>query len=673
MTQPSIVLIGARGHGASHLATIRRLQEQGAARLVGVCDPTPVDVGADVVWGPDLPPLLAALAPDITVIATPIHTHAGLATLAAEAGSHVLLEKPPTSSLSSYEALVDTVERCGVACQVGFQDLGSHALPAMRALVADGTIGEVVGVGGAGRWVRSEEYFHRTRWAGRRRLDGVDVVDGALTNPFAHAVAEALWLAGAPHADDVASVETELLRANDIEADDTSCVRIVTRDGLPIVVAATLAAEENHDPWVVVHGTQGRLRLRYKRHELTIESPAGTETVTFEHTGLLDNLLAHVAAPDVDLTVPLQRTGAFMRVLEAVRLAPPPRPIAAAKTVSDEHGRRRLLSGIDEVVTRSAEQLQTFSELGMPWARPPRRADDAPEGLPQVLHRLCVGDIHVGEYRSGHELDPTLAPRPHLHPLTTLAGTPVTDSQPGDHAWHLGCSIGIQDVDGINFWGGRTYLPEQGYVWRDDHGRVEHVRWELELDDRVRESLTWRRPDGDAALHEQRWLQWHLLRGTDGAWLLHLRSTLSNSSSAPVALGSPATNGRAGAGYGGIFWRFPLGTRPMDVRSPGAVGEDGVHGRPAAWVACRGDAGTTDRAFTVILCPADPETADQPWFVRVTGYPGVCASYAFTRPLLVPAGGTITRSVGAVIVDGHVPDDQLDAIARTAVEDLTTP
>ena len=49
----------------------------------------------------------------------------------------------------------------------------------------------------------------------------------------------------------------------------------------------------------------------------------------------------------------------------------------------------------------------------------------------------------------------------------------VTDHLPEDHVWHLGAGVAIQDVDGVNFWGGRTYTRDAGaYVWRKDHGRI---------------------------------------------------------------------------------------------------------------------------------------------------------------------------------------------------------
>ena len=77
---------------------------------------------------------------------------------------------------------------------------------------------------------------------------------------------------------------------------------------------------------------------------------------------------------------------------------------------------------------------------------------------------LTVGGREVARHVHEPDLEPFVAPRPYLHPVRTLGGTRVTDAAPVDHRWHLGCSVGIQDVNGTNLWGGRTYRHPGGYV-----------------------------------------------------------------------------------------------------------------------------------------------------------------------------------------------------------------
>ncbi|MFF9850541.1 Gfo/Idh/MocA family protein [Streptomyces litmocidini] len=374
-----VVLAGARGHGRSHLLDIRRLEERGLVRLAGVCELRPLDAAeldgiGDPEQSADLEALLASTGARIAVLSTPIQTHTDMALAAARHGAHVLLEKPPAPSYAEFRRMADGVEAAGVSCQIGFQSLGSHAVPAIRRLVEEGAIGELLGVGAAGAWVRDEAYFRRAPWAGRRRLDGADVVDGVLTNPLAHAVATALALSGSPRAEDVERVETELLRANAVESDDTSAVRVVTSAGLQVTVAATLCAEKPAEPYVLVHGSRGRITFWYRQDRVLVQRAGhGPVETEYGRTDLLENLVAHVTEGE-RLRVPPVETGAFMRVVEAVRTAPEPLEVPAAhwRAETGESGPRRVVEGVDALVEASAETLALFSELGAPWAPSPR-------------------------------------------------------------------------------------------------------------------------------------------------------------------------------------------------------------------------------------------------------------------------------------------------------------
>jgi predicted dehydrogenase len=375
-TPVAVVLVGVHGHGRWHLQNLDRLRRAGGSvRLAGVCDPRPPaddqrDLIGDVPVMARLDDLLDAVRPEVTIVCTPIHTHTDLTLTATAAGSHVLLEKPPTSTLAGFERLVDAIMATGRACQVAFQSLGSHAVPHVRALMADGAVGKIVGIGAAGAWQRDSSYYARAPWAGRRTLDGVAVVDGALTNPFAHATATALALDGETGEEGVREIRVELFRANPIEADDTSCLRLVTARGTTITVAVTLCAERAAEPFLIVHGTRGRIVLEYRTGRVRLEADGRVETTEHAATDLLENLVAHVREPGVPLLVPLAATRSFMQIVEAVRLAPEPLEIPPEYRMTDTSALhpRFVVPGIDEAVTRAAEERALFSELGLPWA-----------------------------------------------------------------------------------------------------------------------------------------------------------------------------------------------------------------------------------------------------------------------------------------------------------------
>jgi predicted dehydrogenase len=192
-------------------------------------------------------------------------------------------------------------------------------------------------------------------------LDGVPVTDGALTNPFAHATASALRVAGVPDDADV-EVELERYRVASPESDDTAAARL-TVDGVPIVVAVTLCAAEQRHPLIVVHGEQGRLELEYTTDTLTGRTADGTAvTGPPGRTVLLDNLVAHLADPAVPLVAPLASCAPFMHLLEAVRRDGPARPLPRS-AVTEVDG-RPVVVGADETMRRCAEELALFSELG---------------------------------------------------------------------------------------------------------------------------------------------------------------------------------------------------------------------------------------------------------------------------------------------------------------------
>lgn len=268
---------------------------------------------------------------------------------------------------------------------------------------------------------------------------------------------------------------------------------------------------------------------------------------------------------------------------------------------------------------------------------------------------LTVGGVEVARYvDSAAVADPALSPRPYLHPVRTLRGTTVTDCMPDDHPWHLGVSVAIQDVAGVNFWGGRTYRRGQGYVWRDDHGIQRHRDWLVREADRFDEELGWYAPDGRCLLEESRTLRAALdAVAGEPAWTLTFGFQLRNAAGEPLALGSPATNGRLGAGYGGLFWRLPRSASPPLVFTASASGETAVHGSVPPWLAWVADAGDPSRPFTVALATDPLVEKDQadPWFVRVESYPGMCSALAFQQPVLLVAGGVLARRFRVLIAD----------------------
>jgi hypothetical protein len=268
---------------------------------------------------------------------------------------------------------------------------------------------------------------------------------------------------------------------------------------------------------------------------------------------------------------------------------------------------------------------------------------------------LQISGQEVASYVTHPELSAELSPRPYLHPVRTLSGTVVSDALPEDHRWHLGAGLAMQDVDGTNLWGGRTYVRGQGYTWLQDHGRIEHVSWKRRTADAVTEQLRWQDSNGKALLTEERTMCARLVPGLQNAWLLDFGYRLTNVADRPVALGSPATNGRPdGAGYGGFFWRA-VATDTATVYDADAEGEELVNGSASPWLSFTAnspDGGPYTLVFTGL------SGADR-WFVRTAGYPGICAALAFEEPLHLGSGQSLSRRHRVLVADGTLRRDDL--------------
>lgn len=273
-------------------------------------------------------------------------------------------------------------------------------------------------------------------------------------------------------------------------------------------------------------------------------------------------------------------------------------------------------------------------------------------------------DAGVAEYvwRPTH-LSPRVSPRPYLHPVRTLRGVPVTELMPSDHPHHLGASIAVPDLAGHNFWGGRTFVRAKGPILLDNHGTQSHQGWVSRSPETIVVDLAWNGSDGATLLRERRRMATVPL--APDCWALDLAFELANVTAEPLSFASPATNGRAGAGYGGFFWRAPHGAAGAAAFGPGRRGARELHGRRADWLALTGAAAPAAR-WTLVFVPADERTRADPWFVRTGDYPGVGLCLAWERPLVVPAGAALRRRIITVVADGVLATERAAYLAAVA-------
>ncbi|SEE26513.1 PmoA family protein [Ruania alba] len=267
---------------------------------------------------------------------------------------------------------------------------------------------------------------------------------------------------------------------------------------------------------------------------------------------------------------------------------------------------------------------------------------DAP-GTPGTDLSLRLGAKEMARYRDGQDMAGTLSPRPYLHPVTTAAGIPLTEILPEDHTHHHGVSNAVVEVNGTMFWGGKSYVHPSGYEMLANHGRQVPGRTEA-TDHRITQELQWVDPNEEHVLTEERTILADLMPAED-AWALRWHSRMHADGGHDLTIGSPATRGRTGAGYGGVFWRVSAEQVPTTAHV--ASGGDPLGDDVSPWLLLVQQRETGP----VSLLLGQPRTAILPWFVRTTGYVGAGPAAAWQEPRTVAAGAHLDLHLWGVLAD----------------------
>ena len=133
----------------------------------------------------DIQEALEKHTPDAVIVANPTSMHLEIAIPAAEAGCHILLEKPASHSIERLDVLQEATEKSGSKILVGFQFRYHPTLNKARELIQSNTLGRILTVHAhwgeyLPQWHPWEDY--RQSYAARADLGGGVIV--TLTHPL---------------------------------------------------------------------------------------------------------------------------------------------------------------------------------------------------------------------------------------------------------------------------------------------------------------------------------------------------------------------------------------------------------------------------------------------------------------------------------------------------------
>jgi UDP-N-acetyl-2-amino-2-deoxyglucuronate dehydrogenase len=249
-------LVGCGRISANHVEALR--QHAGRAELVAVCDNRPEALAAAVAKTgaqgfASLDALLAGSNADIVVLATPSGLHPRQAMRAAQAGRHVLTEKPMATKWDEGMQMVRVCREAGVKLFVVKQNRLNPTLQLLKGAVDAGRFGQIVMATVNVFWTRPQSYYDDAPWRGRWDLDG-----GAFLNQASHYVDMVDWLVGP--VDSVHAYTATLAR--DIEAEDTGVMSLrLRRGGLASVNVTMLTHGKNFEGSITILGEKGTVRV----------------------------------------------------------------------------------------------------------------------------------------------------------------------------------------------------------------------------------------------------------------------------------------------------------------------------------------------------------------------------------------------------------------------------
>lgn len=246
MSEIGFGIIGCGFGGDLHAETITNIKH---SKLLGVFD---VDEEKAEELGRkyhtkayiDLEKLLSQGDIQIVSICTPSGLHASIGIKAAEAGKHLVIEKPLDLTVEKCDAVIAAARQNEVKLAVIFQNRFKEAVHVLRSALEEGRFGRLLLGNALVKWYRNPEYYKKKR---------KDDIEGVLINQSIHTIDLLQWMMGPVK--NVQSKVTTLV--HDIEAEDTALAILEFENGALGLIEGTTSIYPGFDERLEIHGENG--------------------------------------------------------------------------------------------------------------------------------------------------------------------------------------------------------------------------------------------------------------------------------------------------------------------------------------------------------------------------------------------------------------------------------
>ena len=182
-------------------------------------------------------------------VCTPSGLHAGQGITAAEAGKHVLVEKPMAVNLPDAAKMIKTACENNVKLGVIFQLRCEEGIQKIRKGIENGSFGKLVFGDLSSKYWRNQAYYDSGAWRGTWAMDG----GGCSMNQGIHGIDLLIYVMG-----DVEKVYAKVdTVARDIEVEDIGIAVLTFKNGAYGRLQTATAVNPGQGNYIEINGTLG--------------------------------------------------------------------------------------------------------------------------------------------------------------------------------------------------------------------------------------------------------------------------------------------------------------------------------------------------------------------------------------------------------------------------------
>lgn len=251
-----IAIVGCGRIANNHFASVEKHQDE--LELISICENNPESLEQatskyKVKGYLSLTEMLAKEQLDVISLCTPSGLHPQQAIEAANAGVHVISEKPMATRWRDGVEMVKACDKAGVRLFVVKQNRRNSTLQLLKQAINEERFGRIFMVNMNVFWSRPQSYYDSAKWRGTWELDG-----GAFMNQASHYVDLIDWLIGPV---EKVQAMTGTLDRN-IEVEDSGVLNIKWRNGaLGSMNVTMLTYPKNFEGSITILGEKGTVRV----------------------------------------------------------------------------------------------------------------------------------------------------------------------------------------------------------------------------------------------------------------------------------------------------------------------------------------------------------------------------------------------------------------------------